>query len=168
MKKFLVLFSSLLLIVAISQAQPIIPAATGGTFQKVGVFSPGGANYFNYVGVDADTAAHTLAIKYKYWDLSKANTAMDYIITSTITRTSGNVAGHKIALEGSVDNTNWTQIRAFILTDVASTVNTWTSTDTTTKFILYPHLRFYLDSDGAGVSKISNVSLKVVPKYSIR
>jgi len=163
MKK-LMIFISLLAFVAIAQAQTITCNSAGSCTSTILNYTPKAANYVSYAGVAQDTAAHTLALKYKVFNLTKADAQLNWVMTSTISRESGNVAGHRIQVDRSYDGVNWTQLNALVLSDVASTVTSWASGDTVSKTNA-PFLRFSLDSDGTGVTKIGTLAVKYYPKY---
>jgi len=154
MKKLFIIFS-LIFVVATIQAQSV----TTNIFS----YKNNASNFLSYDGLSVDTAAATASIKYKVFDLRQANTPVNWVMSSTITRISGNVADHKITVDKSYDGVNWIALNGFILTDVASTVTNWASGDTVSK-IYVPYLRFGLDSDGTGVTKIEKISVKFYPK----
>ena len=151
MKKFLFIIS-LFAMVAIAQAQV--------TIQK---YVNGGNNTIAFVGAATDTVGVTAGGQLtlsKVIDVRPALTPYYWYFTVNLTRVSGNVAGHSVKVQGSMDNVTYTDLINRTLSDAASVSYNLTRTDSVA--FGYNYIRVLLTSDGVGVEKLTSLYGKIV------
>jgi len=153
MKKLFIIFS-LLVMVAMAQAQVTIAN-----------LSDKGANNITFSGEASDTVGTTNGGQLTLYKLINAKSltgAAHVSFTVSLTRISGNVAGHTVKFQGSVDGTNYVDINSNTLSDAASVVYSYTTQDTLA--FVYPIYRVLLTSDGVGIEKLTSFNAKIVKK----
>jgi hypothetical protein len=125
-------------------------------------FSQGTGNYFDYVGLAADTVGTANIDIYKRVDISSAIAPVYFNFYVKIAKVSGNIAGHKVIIRGSNGGNLYTTLMSKTLGDASDSAY-FTRCDSVG--YVYKYIDVLLDSDGSGVSKIANIDGKIVTKF---
>jgi hypothetical protein len=150
----------LFFIIALFAAIVAVQAQSNSTIMT---YVPGSANFVSYTGTAAkgDTGRYAASVITRVIDLRRMQGLGEYVVSIKVTQTSGDIAGHRLAFQGSGDGTTWTDLKSYAMT-AATTTKLWMSTDTVSHVVLYPYLRVqYTPDSGTGVATLSNISVKI-------